>query len=148
MSALTVSTVNTVLSQYSAIDGSANLEDEMRLSSEIGSSGSDASPTFEPHSSLALPSAISPPRYSYLNPRHSILLTWPPSAEDSGTESPNGFRYSFPVKANKTWATLHLDTRNAIPGNPSPSPSQLKVPRFWGCEPIATGDADWVSIFK
>ena len=129
-SALTVSTVNTALPAYSTTDGSETPEDEVY--SEIGI---DASPTSERQSSLGLTSAISPPRYSYLNPRHSILLTWSPSSEDPQTESQsNGFRYSFPIK---TWATLHLDTCDAIPGNPSPSASQPKVPRFWGCEPIA-----------
>ena len=134
----TVSTVNTALPQYSAIDSTESPEDETRLSSEIGSAGSDASPTFEPERNPGLPPTIAPPRYSYLNPRHSILLTWVPSTGVPGTDSlSNGFRYSFPIKANKTWATLHLDTRDAIPGNPSPSASQPKVPRFWGCEPIA-----------
>jgi len=135
-STLTVSTVNTALPVYSTIDGSGSPEDEMRLSSESGRDGSYASSTFEPQSTPGL--TIAPPRYSYLNPRHAISLTWTPSSEDPGTESlSNGFRYSFPIKANKTWATLHLDTRDAIPGNPAPSASQPKMPRFWGCEPIA-----------
>ena len=137
-STLSVSTVSTALPQYSTIDSSESPEDEGHWFSESGREGSYASSTFGPQSSLGLPFAIAPPRYSYLNPRHSILLTWTPSAEDPGTESlSNGFRYSFPIKANKTWATLHLDTRDAIPGNPAPSASQPKVPRFWGCEPIA-----------
>ena len=137
-SALSVSTVNTALHQYSPINDTESPEDEMRLSSDIGSGGFHASSTFEPQSSLGLPSTISPPRYSYVNPRHSILLSWTPSSEDPWTESlSKGFRYSFPIKANKTWATLHLDTRDAIPGNHTPLARQPKVPRFWGCEPIA-----------
>ena len=132
-STLTVSTVNTALPVYS-IDSSENPEDEVRWSSE---SGRDGSYVFEEQSTLGLHPTLAPPRYSYLNPRRSILLTWAPSSDVPGIESSNGFRYSFPIKANKTWATLHLDTRDAIPGNPAPSASQPKVPRFWGCEPIA-----------
>jgi len=135
-STLTVSTVNTALPVYS-IDSSESPEDEVRWPSESGRDGSYASSTFEEQSTPGLHPTLAPPRYSYLNPRRSILLTWAPSSEVPGIESSNGFRYSFPIKANKTWATLHLDTRDAIPGNPAPSASQPKVPRFWGCEPIA-----------
>src|SRR6266511_1482200 len=133
VSSLTVSTVNTALPEYSTIDGSENPEDsELRWSSETSRDGFYASSTFEPQSSHGLP------RYSYINPRHSILLNWASSSEDSRTESlSDGFKYSFPIKTNKTWATLHLYTRDAIPGNPAPSPNQPRVPRFWGCEPIA-----------
>ena len=76
-----------------------------------------------------------PPRYSYINPRHSTIIT-SHTPDPRRRQPPHEFEYSFPIRANKPWATLKLFTRNSIPGNLHPSPRQPKTPQIWGGELI------------
>jgi len=92
--------------------------------------------------SASLQNATEPPRYSLLNPPPSLdlILTWSTSTATPLEPEVQGdtpeFRYSFPIRQKKPWATLHLYTRDAVPGNPRPLQSQPMVPRLWGCDPI------------
>jgi len=96
--------------------------------------------------------ATSPPRYSVINPRNSIILPWiassaiaaashdplaGPAPRTDAWQASDEFRYSFTINSNRPWATLHLYTRDAVPGNIRPSANQPEVPRIWGCDPIA-----------
>jgi len=121
-SVLSFASVNTVLPQYNAVDDSS-LDDQSVRSSPIASL------------------TEAPPRYS---PRDSSLVTNHSPVESSESvpcRSPDlellhGFKYSYPIKSDKPWATLHLYTRHAEPGNSKPLKSRPKVPRLWGCDPV------------
>ena len=126
------SSIATLLPQYthSVLNISEDLE-QLRGCYELPAyapSSSDGS------SSSSLSPAV-PPRYS--------MLTLPQSSSsyDSTSptlgDSPHQFRYAYPIRSKKPWATLHLNTRDAIQGNPKPLKSRPGMPRFWGCEPVA-----------
>lgn len=150
-SLLTIGSINTILPQYSATDA-----DEQPHTSPELDDGSDGTfqaqnrhyaspPPFDPSSSapgrpLSPPgSPLTPSRLSVINPRHSTLLAWTTSSIPSFNDSlqTDSFRYSYPIPSNKHWAILHLSTCKTIAGNPRPSHTQPKLPRYWGCDPVS-----------
>ena len=66
-----------------------------------------------------------PPRYSLENI---------PNSKFEGDK--RKFRYSYPIRPKKPWATLRLYTRDAVPGNSKPLQSQPRLPRFWSCDHV------------
>lgn len=139
-SILTLASQNTILPQYAATDDTRKvLEDPPVYLPSDADHNAESNQNF---TSIPSPSSrpILPNQHSLINPRYSTLLSWingPNSAAIADSEVQHKFQYSYPIKNNKPWATLHLYTRDAIPGNPRPSKSQPKVPRFWSCDPIA-----------
>ena len=152
-SLLTLSSVHTVLPQYSAVD---NDERSIQV-------GFDAPPAFEePDQSLSYladqeqdsplsngtrPSTNAPTfpsQDNIVNPRHSILLTptiigvLDANTPLAGRSQPDSseFQYSYPIRSSNSWATLQLYTRDSVPGNPKPSRLQPKIPRLWSCDPL------------
>ena len=134
---LSLSSIRTLLPQYTVVD---TLEDPPAspLSSEV---------TTEDRESLSCapsswndPSAIQPPRYSVLQPRQSLVLTRRASTatcfEVEGDPQAHEFRYAYPIRPKKPWATLHLHTRVTVPGDPKSLQNQPRVPRFWSCNAI------------
>ena len=113
ISLLTLSSARTLPPQYSAIDNS-----------------------FDDPSTDARPR---PPSWntqtSSSDPRFQNNTREPPSYA-SLTPAEGEFRYSFPIRRKNPWATLHLRTRDAVPGNMKPLHTQPRVPRIWSCDPI------------
>ncbi len=144
-SVLTLASLNSVLPQYAATDDTERVWEDppVYLPLDVGNaeSSSSRSGLHSTSTSSSPNSSILPKRYSFINPRHSTILSCPnPVVESSApvtSHSQHEFQYSYPIKSNKPWATLHLYTRDAIPGNPRPSKSQPKVPCFWSCDPVA-----------
>jgi hypothetical protein len=142
-----LSSVRTLPPQYSVVD---TLEEPPTLSpisdgiTDNGGSGSLLySPSSWSNSTSSFPlsqSAIEPPRYSLLHPRQSLVLTRRFSTdarfESEGDPQAHEFRYSYPIRQKNPWATLHLHTRDGIPGNSTPLQNQPRVPRLWSCDPI------------
>ncbi len=160
-SLLTLSSINTVLPQYSTIDDNEKgigappaFEEPDQLPSDLAdqdgyhnqndgySAVSDAW-----HSQSTSPMVTNagiptfPSQANIVNSRHSILLT--SDAGDAniplaGRSQPDSsqFQYSYPIKSGNPWATLQLYTRDSVPGNPKPSRLQPKVPRLWSCDPL------------
>ena len=110
VSLLSLSSIRTLLPQYSAVDNS-------------GDPSTDASPR--------------PPSWNTQtsNPRLQNDTLEPPSYT-SVTSVEGEFHYSFPIRPKKPWATLHLRTRDAEPGNITPLHVQPKTPRVWSCDLI------------
>lgn len=125
----TTASVRTLLPKYSPItDDDESDPDVLVHSFSQGGLGSDrlhmhVSPTLSTSEQF-------PPRYSAIHPR-------PPIIDAAVRSSDSDRQYSFPISANKPWATLYLSMRDVIPGNPRPVQSRSKVPRMWGCEPIS-----------
>ena len=111
-SLLSLSSIRTLLPQYSATD---NLD------------GPSPDASSRPPSRNTQTSS-SDPRF-----RHD---TSEPPSYTSVTSVEGEFRYSFPIRPKKPWATLHLRTRDAVPGNIKPLLTQTRVPRVWSCDPI------------
>jgi hypothetical protein len=145
-SLLTLSSIRTLPPQYSVVD---TLEEPPTspVSDGITDNGASGSLQYAPSSwsgsSSSFPlsqSAVEPPRYSLLHPRQSLVLTRRVSTdacfEPEGDPQAHEFRYSYPIRQKNPWATLHLHTRDAIPGNPKPLQNQPRVPRLWSCDPI------------
>ena len=108
-SLLSLSSIRTLLPQYSAVDNS--LDALENTSSRPPSWNSSSDPRFR-----------------------NTIVGEPPSYTSTSVEGE--FRYSFPIRPTKPWATLHLRTRDAVPGNMTPLLTQPRVPRFWSCDPI------------
>jgi hypothetical protein len=87
-------------------------------------------PSFHPTSPTS-ESSIEPPHYSLITPPTPLSTNWTPDSSVEGD-----FRYSYPIRPKRPWATLYLHSRDAVPGNPKPLQSQPKVPRVWGCDSI------------
>lgn len=118
------SSIRTLPPQYSAVDV---LEERASTASTLDAA-SHGLPPYAPNIRTS-PSADAMGR-----PRE-VVLTW----SSSTTARPcdiSEFQYSYPIRPKKPWATLHLRTRDAIPGNPNPLQNHPRVPRFWSCEPI------------
>ena len=108
-SLLSLSSIRTLLPQYSAVNNSDGPYSDANPRCGTQTSGSD--PHFQ-HDTLE------PPSYTSVTPIEGEV------------------RYSFPIRTKKPWATLHLRTRDAVPGNIKPLLTQPRVPRFWSCDPI------------
>jgi len=142
-SLLSLSSVRSLLPQYSVID---TIEPSATPTSETAAQATgDRESLFSARSSLTgtTPSAIEPPRYSMLNPHHLSMLpsrgasTATRFAEVEGESPAHEFRYSYPIRPKNPWTTLHLHTRDAIPGiHSKSSQNQPRVPRFWSCNPV------------
>ena len=111
-SSLSLASIRTVLPQYSAVDNSLDASDIGPRPPSWSSQTSSSGPRFQSDTT------IEPPSYG-------------PSTSFEGE-----FRYSFPIRPKNPWATLHLRTRNAEPGNTAPLHAQPRVPRVWSCDPI------------
>jgi hypothetical protein len=129
-----LASIRTFLPQYS-VAGTLEEQDSTTWPVNTDSHGS---PLYTPSSFNTAPShstdprsAPVPPRYSLVNSPHSLTTT----ATRSGGDSQE-FRYSYPIRSKNPWATLHLYTRDAVPGNLHPLRSQPRVPRLWSCDPI------------
>jgi len=125
--------VRSLLPQYSVVDASEPPASPLS-DTATESHGSDSA-----SSSWNTPSAIDPPRYSFLNPRHLSMLSNTGTAtrfDVEGVPQARGFQYSYPIRPKNPWATLRLHTRDAIPGTQKSLRNQPRVPRFWSCEPI------------
>ena len=112
-SLISLASIRTLLPQYSAVDNSLDASDigprPPSWSSQTTSSG------------------------QRFQNDHAIE---PPSYASESTSVEGEFRYSFPIRPKSPWATLHLRTRNAEPGNFTPLQTQPRVPRLWSCDPI------------
>jgi hypothetical protein len=119
-SLLSLSSLRTLLPQYDAVqDPSDTVSDDTHA---------------YPHPSPTFDAPVEPPRYSLLNPLSSTRdITATHLNIDDDTQQ---FRYSYPIRSRKAWATLRLLTRDAVPGNPKPLQRQPRLPRFWSCDPI------------
>jgi len=139
-SRLSLSSVRSLLPQYSVVDA-LEPESASDLSEAATTTGNRESEASAP-SSWDTPSAIDPPRYSLLNPYHLSMLSSRTVSTATrfdleGVPQARGFQYSYPIRPKNPWATLHLHTRDAIPGTNSKSlQNQPRVPRFWSCDPI------------
>ena len=122
------SSINTLLPQYSVID---TLEDTASDVDTV-SPRSPASWNSRYSGSTLHHNMINPPRYSLANLPHSFT----PFARPEVGGDRHEFRYLYPIRPKKPWATLYLFTRNVIPGDPKPSQGQPRVPRFWSCDQI------------
>jgi hypothetical protein len=129
-----ISSIRTVLPQYSA---AGTLEGQASTASHVNAD-SHGSPLYAPSFFNNVPSrstyprsAPMPPRYSSVNSPHSLT-----SAATRLGGDPHEFRYSYPIRSKNPWATLHLHTRDTVPGNLHPLQSQPRVPRLWSCDPI------------
>jgi hypothetical protein len=143
-----LSSISTLPPQYSV----SNILGEPAGTPSAVNTDSHAPPRYAPSSSSSiqvltsgstfLQNATEPPRYSLLNPPPSLdlTLTWststatPLEPEDQG-DTPE-FQYSFPIRQKRPWATLHLHTRDAIPGNPRPLQSQPRCRGFGVAIPL------------
>ena len=112
VSLLSLSSIRTLLPQYSAVDNSLDDPPPDALSGPRPPSR-NAQPILDPH---------------FQNDSE------PPSYTSSSVEGE--FRYSFPIRPKKPWATLHLRTRDVLQGNMTPLHTQPRVPRIWSCDPI------------
>jgi len=139
-SLLSLSSVMSLLPQYSVDDTLALEESSTSSPTETTTTGNRESLSSAPSSWTA--SAIEPPCYSLLNPHHLSML---PSRRAStttgfgveGESHAHEFRYSYPIRPKNPWATLYLHTRDAIPGTHSKSlQNKPRVPRIWSCDPI------------
>jgi len=139
-SLLSLSSVRSLLPQYSVVDASEPSADTL---SEITTTGNHESLSSASLSSNT-PSTIEPPRYSSLDLHHLSILSSRRTCTATRFGVDNGvpkahhwFRYSYPIRPKNPWATLHLHTRNATPGTHSMAlQNQPRVPRFWSCDPI------------
>jgi hypothetical protein len=133
-SILSLSSIRTVLPQYSAVNGSEESSSRTRpeFTSHSRESLSYAPPSWN------TPSATEPPHYSLLH-HQSLMLTRASTAtrfEADGDPQAHQYRYSYPIRGKNPWATLHLHTRDATPGNSDSLRIQPRVPRIWSCDPI------------
>jgi len=140
-SLLSLSSVRSLLPQYSVDDtlGASTSSPN----TETTTPGNRESLSFAPSSwNSNMTSAIEPPRYSTLNPRHSSMLSSRRGStstrfEVDGDPQAHEFRYLYPIRPKNPWATLHLHTRDPTPGTHSKSlRNKPRVPRFWSCDPI------------
>ena len=134
-SLLTLSSVKTLPPQYSVVD---TLEE-----AGVGGHSDDNTDNQPPSCTSEFRSSgcvIEPPRYSLLNPRRSLISTWRSSTatrfEVEGDPQAHEFRYSYPIRSKSPWATLHLHTRDTVPGNSKSLQNQPRVPRVWSCDPL------------
>jgi len=137
-SSASLSSIRTVLPQYSVVDA---LQRALRPT-QILATPPDAPPSWNSTTSgsTLLPNMTEPPRYSLINPPGELVMNWMASTATlpEVVANTHEFQYSYPVRLKKAWATLHLHTRDAVlPRNPKPLQSQPRVPRFWSCDPIA-----------
>jgi hypothetical protein len=73
---------------------------------------------------------------SSLQPRRSMLIRRASIVDFEGDPQSPGFLYSYPIRPKNPWATLHLHTRDAAPGDSTPLQNQPRVPRVWSCDPF------------
>ena len=135
-SLLSLSSIRSLLPQYSVSDtiGESSASSPNTETTTTGNRESLSSAPSSWNSNTAI--AIEPPRYSMLNPHHLSMLSSTGAStatrfEVEGGPQAHEFRYSYPIRPKNPWATLHLHTRDAIPGTHSKSlQNQPRVPRF------------------
>jgi hypothetical protein len=81
-----------------------------------------------PLSESTSPSTMEPPRYSLLQHRQFSDVEGDPQVLE--------YRYSYPIRPKNPWATLHLHTRDAAPGDSKSLINRPRVPRVWSCDPV------------
>lgn len=125
---LSLGTVNTALPEYTSIYRQPSVAGD-DLESHHQQDSHDG----------GLQAQVPPPGYRNLQASTFVAISNSnvgQFGEHSGSPS-HQFHYQYSVSVNQAWATLHLHTRDSVPGNATPFPIQPKVPRVWGCDPIA-----------
>lgn len=113
-SSFSLASVNTILPQYTAVDG---IGPESPPLSDERSHGSESISRVEPH----------PKSHNCSSPLGGAAM--------------ERFEYAFPIRPNNSWCTLRLYTENLLSGNPQVTTHQShhkpKTPKFWGGQIIA-----------
>ena len=148
-SAFSLGTINTVLPDYNVIDPNLNnsLQDPPVYNTSSSQLSPDIDSTTNEQSTPSRSSTSKPRSPSQYSPTNLTLVEWRPNSPATpfsalpgnivAQSEPYEFHYWYPIKSNSAWATLHLYTRDAVPGNPKPSKVQPKVPQVWSCDPVA-----------